>query len=39
MMQLIVLLADASKAYFNKFNIKLTAFEAMPSGGTTIKQT
>jgi len=27
----------ASKAYFDKFNIKLTAFEAMPSGGTSIK--
>jgi len=25
-----------SEAYFNKFNIKLTAFEAMPSEGTSI---
>ena len=30
---------DASDAYFDKFNIKLTAFEAMPCGGTNIKQT
>jgi len=28
--------ADASKAYHDKFNIKLTAFEAMPSQGTSI---
>lgn len=27
---------EASEAYFNKFNIKLTAFEAMPSEGTSI---
>ncbi|MET2985619.1 galactokinase [Aureibaculum conchae] len=27
---------QASKAYFEKFNIKLTAFEAMPSGGTSV---
>ncbi|RPD91616.1 galactokinase, partial [Aureibaculum marinum] len=27
---------EASKAYFEKFNIKLTAFEAMPSEGTRI---
>ena len=27
---------EASIAYFKKFNIKLTAFEAMPSGGTSI---
>jgi galactokinase len=27
---------EASKVYFEKFNIKLTAFEAMPSGGTSI---
>ena len=27
---------DASDAYYKKFNIKLTAFEAMPSQGTTI---
>ena len=32
-------LADASKAYLDKFDLKLTAFEAMPSGGTNIKQT
>ena len=30
---------DASEAYFDKFNIALTAFEAMPCGGTNIKQT
>ena len=30
--------ADASKAYFDKFKIKLTAFEANPSGGTAIVQ-
>lgn len=30
---------DASTEYFSKFNIKLTAFEAMPCGGTSIKQT
>ena len=29
---------DASEAYYNKFNIKLTSFEAMPSEGTSIKQ-
>lgn len=29
-------IADASDAYYKKFNIKLTAFEAMPSQGTTI---
>jgi len=29
-------IAHASEAYFNEFNIKLTAFEAMPSEGTTI---
>lgn len=29
-------IADASEAYYDKFNIKLTAFEAMPSQGTTI---
>ena len=29
----------ASQAYYNKFKIKLTAFEAMPSGGTSIKNT
>lgn len=29
---------EASKAYFEKFNIKLTSFEAMPSEGTSIKQ-
>ncbi|REE80327.1 galactokinase [Lutibacter oceani] len=28
----------ASEAYFNKFNIKLTAFEANPSEGTSIKK-
>lgn len=28
---------EASKAYFDKFNIKLTAFEANPSEGTSIK--
>jgi galactokinase len=28
---------DASEAYFNKFNVRLTAFEAMPCEGTTIK--
>jgi len=28
---------DISKAYFNNFNIKLTAFEVMPSKGTSIK--
>ena len=28
---------EISEAYFKKFNIKLTAFEAMPSEGTTIK--
>jgi galactokinase len=28
----------ATKAYFNKFNIKLTAFEANPSGGTSIEK-
>ena len=27
---------EASKAYFEQFNIKLTAFEAMPSEGTSI---
>ncbi len=27
-----------SKAYFDAFEIKLTAFEAMPSGGTSIEQ-
>lgn len=27
---------EASEAYFKKFNIKLTAFEAMPSQGTNI---
>jgi len=26
----------ASEAYYNKFNIKLTAFEANPSGGTEV---
>ena len=26
----------ASEAYFNEFNIKLTAFEANPSGGTSV---
>ena len=30
---------DATTEYFSKFNIKLTAFEAMPCGGTSIKQT
>ncbi|WP_117883667.1 galactokinase [Aureibaculum luteum] len=30
---------EASKAYFDKYNIKLTAFEAMPSEGTSIKTT
>ncbi len=29
---------EISEAYFKKFNIKLTAFEAMPSEGTTIKK-
>jgi galactokinase len=29
-------IADASEAYYHKFNIKLTAFEAMPSQGTSI---
>lgn len=29
---------DASNAYFNEFNIKLTAFEANPSEGTTINK-
>ena len=29
-------LKEASEAYFNKFNIKLTAFEAIPSSGTRI---
>jgi galactokinase len=29
---------DASKVYLKKFNIKLTAFEAMPSEGTTINK-
>ena len=29
-------IAHASEAYFNEFNIKLTAFEAMPSEGTTL---
>ncbi len=29
--------SEASKAYFEKFNIKLTAFEANPSEGTSIK--
>lgn len=29
----------ASKAYFDKFNIKLTAFEANPCGGTSISET
>jgi len=33
-----VFITEASKAYFDKFKIKLTAFEAMPCGGTTIKQ-
>jgi galactokinase len=28
--------ADVSKAYFSTFNIKLTAFEAMPSEGTIL---
>lgn len=28
---------DSSIAYYKKFNIKLTAFEAMPSEGTSIK--
>ncbi|WP_405398723.1 galactokinase [Maribacter sp. Asnod2-G09] len=28
---------EATNAYYNKFNIKLTAFEAMPSEGTCIK--
>jgi galactokinase len=32
-------IADASKAYFDKYNIKLTAFEAMPCGGTSINFT
>ena len=27
---------EAAKAYFEQFNIKLTAFEAMPSQGTSI---
>ena len=30
---------DVSQAYFDEFKIKLTAFEAMPCGGTTIKST
>ncbi|WP_111706450.1 galactokinase [Lutibacter citreus] len=29
----------AEKAYFDKFNIKLTAFEANPCGGTSISET
>lgn len=29
-------ISDVSKAYFNKFKIKLTAFEAMLSGRTSI---
>ena len=29
--------AAASEAYFNEFNIKLTAFEANPSEGTAIE--
>jgi len=29
---------EISEAYFKKFNIKLTAFEAMPSEGTTINK-
>ena len=29
---------EISEAYFKKFNIKLTAFEAMPSEGTAIKK-
>ena len=29
---------EVSKAYFNTFNIKLTSFEANPSGGTSIVQ-
>lgn len=29
---------EASKAYYGKHNIKLTAFEAMPSGGTSISK-
>jgi galactokinase len=33
-----VFITEASKAYFNKFKIKLTTFGAMPCGGTTIKQ-
>jgi galactokinase len=31
-------IAHASEAYFNEFNIKLTAFEAMPGEGTTINK-
>ena len=31
-------IAAASEAYFNKFNIKLTAFEANPSEGTAIEK-
>lgn len=30
--------AAASEAYFNKFNIKLTAFEANPSEGTSVEK-
>lgn len=30
-------IADASEAYLKKFNIRLTAFEAMPSEGTMLK--
>ena len=30
-------IADASEAYLKKFNIRLTAFEAMPSAGTMLK--
>lgn len=30
--------AEISEAYFNKFNLKLTSFEAMPNEGTSIKQ-
>ena len=31
-------IADVTKAYFNEFNLKLTAFEVRTSGGTTILQ-
>lgn len=33
-----IFIAHASEAYFNEFKIKLTAFEAMPSEGTTINK-